>query len=149
MEFTIRHWIPGRIRLQIPALSRKTAMSEQMIAWLGRQNGLRDVRINHDCASLVVSYDEKQRLTLQLLLGWLAGASLAEVKSLIANTASTPLSAPMTPSHAPSGPPQRADARMLALPTVSFGLAFLTNPFAVAVNVPLMLWNAVPIARRA
>ena len=41
-------------------------------------------------------------------------------------------------------------ARMwpLAWPTVSLGLAFASGPGVVAINVPLMLWNVVPIARR-
>jgi Cu2+-exporting ATPase len=38
---------------------------------------------------------------------------------------------------------------VLALPSVSLGLAFSANPLAVAVNIPLMLWCAYPIAKRA
>ncbi len=37
----------------------------------------------------------------------------------------------------------------MVLPTVSLALAFSSAPVAVAVNVPLMLWNGWPIARRA
>ena len=36
----------------------------------------------------------------------------------------------------------------LAEATLSLAMAFTTNPFVVALNMPLMLWNAVPIARR-
>jgi Cu2+-exporting ATPase len=35
------------------------------------------------------------------------------------------------------------------LPTVSFALAFVPGPLAFAVNVPLMIWNSLPIGRRA
>jgi cation transport ATPase len=37
----------------------------------------------------------------------------------------------------------------LALPTVSFILSFFAGPIVLTVNVPLMLWNARPIGRRA
>jgi manganese/zinc-transporting P-type ATPase C len=35
------------------------------------------------------------------------------------------------------------------LPTLSLALAFAANPLLHAVNTPLMLWNAYPIALRA
>jgi E1-E2 ATPase len=38
---------------------------------------------------------------------------------------------------------------VLVLPTVSLGLAVLANPLATAVNVPLIVYNALPIFRRA
>ncbi len=37
----------------------------------------------------------------------------------------------------------------LNLPTLSLLMAFSANPVVVAVNMPLMLWNALPIAKRA
>jgi Cu2+-exporting ATPase len=37
----------------------------------------------------------------------------------------------------------------LALPTLSVALAFSANPIIRAINLPLMLWNAYPIALRA
>jgi Cu2+-exporting ATPase len=43
----------------------------------------------------------------------------------------------------------KAATQVLALPSVSLGLAFSANPLAVAVNIPLMLWCAYPIAKRA
>jgi len=35
------------------------------------------------------------------------------------------------------------------LPTVSLGLALFVDPLVIAVNLPLLLWNAYPIAKRA
>jgi Cu2+-exporting ATPase len=43
----------------------------------------------------------------------------------------------------------RALAGPLALPTLSLALSFTINPFVRAINLPLMLWNGFPIARRA
>src|SRR6202012_5856316 len=37
----------------------------------------------------------------------------------------------------------------LALPTLSLMMAFSANPVVMALNMPLMLWNAIPIAKRA
>ena len=54
-----------------------------------------------------------------------------------------------TAQVAPEKLPARLDASVLALPSVSLALAFSANPVAIAVNVPLMLWNAWPIAKRA
>jgi heavy metal translocating P-type ATPase len=56
---------------------------------------------------------------------------------------------PLEPAPTPAKPPPKLGPSVLALPTVSLALAFTGNPLALAVNIPLMLWNAVPIARRA
>ena len=46
--------------------------------------------------------------------------------------------------------PESAWRRMpLTLPTISLALAFSLNPIVRAINMPLMLWNAYPIALRA
>src|SRR5262249_48740287 len=37
----------------------------------------------------------------------------------------------------------------LNLPTLSLAMAFSSNPLVIAANMPLMLWNGIPIARRA
>ena len=37
----------------------------------------------------------------------------------------------------------------LAWPTVSLALSFSLNPFVLAVNIPLLLWNSLPIGKRA
>src|SRR5262249_37743031 len=61
-----------------------------------------------------------------------------------------------TSGHVAEPAPGRLDAtqslvrRMpLALPTLSVVLAFSANPIVQVVNLPLMLWNAYPIALRA
>jgi heavy metal translocating P-type ATPase len=55
--------------------------------------------------------------------------------------------APRPPS--PPAPPPTLGPSVLALPTVSLALAFSASPAAIAANVPLMLWNGWPIAKRA
>ena len=34
MQFAIRHFMPGRVRLSIPALTRDRTVAEETLAWL-------------------------------------------------------------------------------------------------------------------
>jgi len=140
MECSIRHLLPGRARLHIPAL-RDRRLGEKFLSWLEAQPGIRSARINFDCASLVMEYDPAHEPFLMALLERFKGASLKDIKALCAQT--TPDDAPKkTVLHVTKDSP-------LALPTISLLMAFSANPVVMAVNVPLMLWNAIPIARRA
>src|SRR5215469_16807982 len=140
MEYAFRHSMRGRIRLHIPALSSNRRLGDSVLAWLTAQTGIKSARINYDCASLVLEYDPAQEATLKLLLERLKSASLAEIKAFCAcaETAATANKPPDTPKNIP-----------LALPTLSLAMAFSTNPVLVALNMPLMLYNAIPIAKRA
>jgi cation transport ATPase len=141
MECSIRHLMRGRARLYVPAL-RDRRLGEKFLAWLTTQPGIRSARINYDSASLVMEYDPAQEPLLLALLERFKGASLAEVKALCAQMPDTPA------TTTKSGPEVSKDAP-LALPTLSLLMAFSANPVVMAVNMPLMLWNAIPIAKRA
>jgi Cu2+-exporting ATPase len=106
------------------------------------QAGVRSARINYDCASLVLEYDPDKETTLLQMLARFKGASLAQVKALCSSTAQdTPTADAAAPAAWRQSP--------LALPTLSLVMAFSANPVVAAINMPLMLWNAVPIAKRA
>ena len=109
--------------------------------WLGVQSGVKAARINYDCASLVLEYDPAQEPVLRLLLERFRNASVEEIKALAA-------SAPAGAS-AQAAPPAVSKQMPLALPTLSLVMAFSANPVVFACNMPLMLWNAWPIAKRA
>jgi Cu2+-exporting ATPase len=68
-------------------------------------------------------------------------AMLRDDDTLVAEAQSQP--------HAPTTAPATLGPSVLALPTVSLALAFTSAPVALAVNIPLMIWNAWPIAKRA
>src|SRR6201997_4935318 len=85
MEYSFRHSMPGRIRLNVPALCRNRGVSEKFLAWLKAQPGVRSARINYDCASLVLEYDQKHEPMLRLMLERVKGASLADLKALCAD----------------------------------------------------------------
>ncbi|WP_158929213.1 heavy metal translocating P-type ATPase [Acidisphaera sp. S103] len=147
MEFSIRHRLPGRIRLHIPALAAASSVAAgHIVTWLKAQDGITEARINQACASLVVTYDEAQRETLDSMLGYLRFLSPRDLLTLVAQTEPAP-EAPVL--HAPAEPPATLGPSVLALPSVSLALAFSASPLALAANIPLMIWNAWPIAKRA
>jgi cation transport ATPase len=140
MEYAFRHSMRGRVRLNIPALRTNRRLGDSVLAWLRAQTGIKSARINYDCASLVLEYDAAQEAMLMLLLERLKNASLAEVRSFCTAPA---ISAPANKA------PEVSKDLPLALPTLSLAMAFSTNPVLVALNMPLMLYNAIPIAKRA
>ena len=75
MEFSIRHWIPGRIRLRVPAVATRGLDVARIVAWLEARDGVTGVRVNIDSASLIVTYDEARRPMLQTMLGSLGTLS--------------------------------------------------------------------------
>jgi Cu2+-exporting ATPase len=150
MELTIRHFIPGRVRLHVPALTRHRSLAEATLAWLKGRPGIRSTRINYDCACVIVEYDAAQEAQLRTLIGRLRLITIQDLHALVA-LGQGGADAAAAPS---SG--NRLDATQsllrrvpLALPTLSVALAFSMNPVVRAINFPLMLWNAYPIALRA
>ena len=163
MEVTVRHYVPGRMRLHVPELARKAALAEAALAWLRTQPGISTARLNEACASLVIEYDRVYEPILQGVLTHLRGVSSRELATFVAASAEVRPKAGVSPQAVPSKPvPKSAAAPTkgevpglfssespLGLPTLSLLMAFSANPFVVAVNMPLMLWNAIPIAKRA
>jgi heavy metal translocating P-type ATPase len=141
MECSIRHLIQGRVRLHVPELGRDRRTGEKLLAWLGAHSGVKSARINYDCASLVMEYDPAHEPVLMALLDRFRRASLKEIKALCTQPLPDAATAKPAPAVSKDSP--------LALPTLSLLMAFSANPVVMAVNLPLMLWNAVPIAKRA
>jgi len=150
MEFAVRHFMAGRLRLFVPALRRRRSLAEAAIGWLRGQPGIKRARINYECASLVVEFDPAHEPLLRALLGRLALMSIDDLRTLVQHT---PAHAQRMSSDGQSSvrsqPLARALAAPLALPTLSLALSFTVNPIVRAINLPLMLWNGFPIARRA
>jgi Cu2+-exporting ATPase len=136
--------LPGRLRLRVPDLRVRTTAADKVVAWLARQDGIKAVRPNYECASLLIEYDEAHREDIEGMMSTLGMVTLRDLKAFIAlDNAPPPPAAPKQPPKPPS------PAAVLVLPSLSFILAFSVNPLAIAVNVPLMLWNSVPIVKRA
>jgi len=149
MQFAIRHFIRGRLRISIPPHCRKRELAEATLAWLRRQDGVRLARINYDCASLVLEYDPTHEQSLRFLLGHLRLMDLRELQKLVApGQYAGDLGTPAAKGDIGAKPLAQTCFPMV-LPTISLALTFSLNPLLRAVNIPLMVWNAYPIALRA
>jgi Cu2+-exporting ATPase len=150
MDFSIRHFIPGRIRVYVPSLCRKRSLAEAAVGWLSGQNGIKRARLNYDCASLVIEYDVAHEKLLRGLIGRLSLMTLDDLKRLVEMQPAGAGGEKVLPATMSKAAPPPAWRRIpLTLPTLSLMLAFSANPIVRAVNMPLMLWNAYPIALRA
>jgi heavy metal translocating P-type ATPase len=149
MEFSIRHFISGRIRLHLPSLCRKKIVAEAALVWLQAQHGVKIARLNYACASLVIEYDVKFEAMLRATLGRLSVMSIDDLQKLVLPAQQMVAQANTPVALRPAKPPSIWRSTPLGLPTLSLLLAFSANPFVLAVNTPLMLWNGYPIALRA
>ncbi|SJZ53813.1 Cu2+-exporting ATPase [Enhydrobacter aerosaccus] len=166
MDLAIRHYIPGRVRLHVPELCRRPSLADSTVDWLNRQEGIKGARVNYDCACLVVEYERDRETFFRHILTQLTVASVTDIASVVGvgdapEKARSPASAVASPAKQSDTknsnvPPTRSEVpglfssqSPLALPTLSLAMAFSSNPFVVALNIPLMLWNGLPIARRA
>ena len=149
MELTIRHFIPGRVRLHIPVLCRRRSLAEAAQAWLRARTEIKSVRINYQCACLIVEYDLAHEDLLRAMIGRLRLMSLPELRQLMALTGEHDERTAEPRVGQLDGSSSLLRRMPLALPTVSVALALSANPIVTAVNLPLMLWNAYPIALRA
>ncbi len=151
MQVAIRHSMPGRVRLSIPALRRKRRLSDKAFAWLSEQSGVKVVRTNYVCASFVIEYELAAKQSVLLSITRLRALSLEELSARARVTRILETCGGANAKEATVAPTFASEPKSqpLILPTVAFGLAFISSPMAIAVNVPLMLWNGFPIAARA
>jgi Cu2+-exporting ATPase len=149
MEFSVRHFISGRIRLHLPSLCRKQKLAEAAVVWLETQQGVKQVRMNYACASMVIEYDPGFEGVLRGTLGRLSLLSLDDLRVLFDPGKNPPGAQRSVSLPRPATRPPIWSRTPLGLPTVSLLMAFSFNPVVRAVNTPLMLWNAYPIALRA
>jgi heavy metal translocating P-type ATPase len=149
MEFAIRHFVSGRVRLYVPSLCRRRPLAEAALTWLRAQTGVKRARINYDCSSLVVEYEVTHEPMLRAIVGRLALMSLDDLSALVAPAKTPGSKPPIIPAHRPVTGPSHPLRAPLALPTLSLLLAFSATPIVRAINLPLMLWNGYPIALRA
>ncbi len=122
-------------------------LAESALSWLKQQDFITAVRIEYDCASLIVEYDRSRADALDALLEMLESFSLGDIGQLLGFL--DPTGAASAVGTARSQVPPAKPRWPLALPSASLAIAFSSNPALVALNVPLMLYNAFPIFKRA
>ncbi len=149
----VRHFFPGRVRLFVPALFRSNEAPDRIVMHLLPADSVQRIRINRNCCSIVIEYDHNRPGILADLVNRLHHArSLEALISSAALTAANGNGHALAPIPATETVPasQHTHPRLpLALPTASLILSFFVGPAVVAINTPLMLWNARPIGRRA
>jgi Cu2+-exporting ATPase len=104
--------------------------------------------MNYACACLVIEYDVSFEGVLRATLGQLSVMSIADLQQLVGAAGKSSASRAVI-ALTPAKPPSIWSNTPLTLPTVSLLMAFSANPIITAINFPLMLWNACPIALRA
>ena len=153
MLVEVRHFVPGRLRLRIPELFRDGRDAEQIVERLAAPGSIRGIRGNRYCASVVIEFDRDVPgpiadlvLTLRLRPAGHFPQAIGEVIE-----AAPEVDAGMDLIPTPASDRNHGGASRkwpLVGPTVSLALAFASGPVVVAINVPLMLWNARPIGLR-
>src|SRR5215469_16104061 len=151
LEYQIRHALPGRIRLFVPAIKRFDALADACVEVLKRQEGITDVRVNRTCASLVISYNRDSERFLSRLE---AGFGLLTPQMIIAIAAARQKSdgrKKMPARENSTGGPgiTAASLKPMALPTLSLGFSLIGGPVGAAVTLPLIAYNALPTLKRA
>ncbi|HYL98643.1 MAG TPA: HAD-IC family P-type ATPase, partial [Blastocatellia bacterium] len=151
MKFSVRHSLPGRIRLHVPLLYLESPLAGSVVSWLKRQDGILGARINHGCASLIIEYDRKRPEILSRFLFFLEYLTVDALRGLLAEAESEPSTAlaKKPGMDASSASDWKSRRWPLALPTVSLALSASVHPLALLINIPLLVWNALPIVKRA
>jgi heavy metal translocating P-type ATPase len=138
MQFLVRHSIPGRIRLYVPGIRVDPTLETLLSTWFLKQTGIICVRVNGACASIVIEY----RTEITTCLRQLGRATWNELRS----AQPTP-GLSQTNGIVRSEKPQPNGSLLYA--TVSLALSLVQIPLGAVLNLPLIIWNALPSARRA
>lgn len=148
MQFSVRHFMKGRVRISVPDICRNRPLAERMLLWLKNQSGVKGARINYDCSSLVIEFNPEHEHLFRLLFGRLKLMSISELAVMVEIVMNAETNRSLSPPASTSS--LTVNKRFpLALPTISLALAFAPFPVVRMMNAPLMLWNAYPIAIRA
>jgi hypothetical protein len=83
MDVAIRHYMPGRVRLHVPALCRRQSLAEAALGWLRAQSGIKSARVNYDCACVIVEYEPAQEESLRSLIGRMRLMSIGDLRTLL------------------------------------------------------------------
>lgn len=112
-SFELCHRIPGRLRLRIPALLDDATLGTKLLAALRTLDGVRIVRINPTCGSVIIEHRTTQEVTsAQLAL------VLDTVMPAAVTTAPVRFSKPLNQGVLPSPRPARVGAAPAKAPCV-------------------------------
>jgi heavy metal translocating P-type ATPase len=131
--------------LYLPDLFRDGQTPELTLERLAARGSIHKMRSNRGCATVVIEFDHDAPGPIADLVRALRARSRDHVLDPAPEGEESGSVEVLPPDRNADGTSRRWP---LAAPTVSLGLAFITNPAVAAVNIPLMLWNSRPIGRR-
>ena len=158
IEYTIKHAMPGRMRLHVPAITQLGGLAEACTRLLIKQKGVTSVRINANCASLVIEYQAHRR-DVPLKLKHMMRALNDPTRGLLARQKGKNRKVQnidLAPSSATASQPELIIfgdksplPHALALPTASLALSLVGGTAGTLVTLPLIGYNSAPIFKRA
>jgi Cu2+-exporting ATPase len=146
MVVEIKHFIPGRVRFRAPELFASGHNPATFLPRMVPAGTIHSIRSNPHCHSVVIEFDHEFPGPITDLVRTLRRLSHGKLIQPPPETALASAKGPEVPAPEQK---KRWWQWPLVLPSISLGLAFFVSPFIAAVNVPLMLWNARPIGKRA
>ncbi len=138
MQFSIKHAIAGRVRVCVPVLRSNPALGDLLVSWLHSQDHVQDVRLNPYCCSIVIRYELASETPWIDQLGNITPQHLRPTLRTDSEKALIPASAPKPGGNG-----------TLRFATLSLALSLVSAPAGALFNLPLLVWNAVPILKRA
>ena len=90
MDFVVRHFFPGRLRVTFPCLVSNKELSDCMKMYLSGRGGITSVTSNHLCGSITVTYDPQyiDRDALLAIFSTITMTTLAQVRAQMDKAAS-------------------------------------------------------------
>src|SRR5581483_7617758 len=138
------HAVPGRLRLRVPALRGDPALAERLATAARAHPGVRRVRVNAACASLVVECDaatHERLLHDQAVDEWLASAAVEEPIA----SSPTDVLVPGASVREPAAP----GAPALGLTLAALALSFLGGGLPRMLALAALTQGALPGLRHA
>lgn len=142
MQFEVRHSVPGRLRLRVPALRWDESALAGFLDQIRSIDTVAEVRWNGGCAAVVVCYDAANSAACRLILcavrtGTLRNWSAGQLKPADSNGDTLGIPAALAARF-------EAEEKSLGSAAVAMTLVLFGGPVGLAVSVPLLLWNALP-----
>ena len=148
MLVEIKHFIPGRVRLYAPELFHWGPVPDQLLLRLASPGSIDSIRSNRHCSSVVIEFHRDSPGPVADLVAVLRRHTIEQLREHSGPPgADDPHGTKSQLPEAPAKPARWWNAP-LGGPTISLFLAFSTAPAAVAINIPLMIWNSRIILKR-
>lgn len=145
MEFSVRHAVPGRIRIYVPQLLGASMEGDAIIDGLRCLPSIFNVRVNYASSSVAIEYDEDFEADVEGLLGLLRKLEPDDVVAYFKQQGAAVPKA----NNAVVSADQRPAKWPMIVPSAALILSVLVRSSAPILTVPLLLYSAFPTFKRA